>query len=363
MSEREGAILLVDDEPFNIRILADLLRPSYALTAARNGEEALERVVAGHPDLILLDVMMPRMDGHEVCRRLKADPATRDIPVIFVTAITGDEDETRGLAMGAVDYITKPIVPSVVLARVRTHVALARARRDLADQNRLLDRLVKDRTAELEATQDATILAMATLAETRDNETGNHIRRTQYYVRALASELARDPAFAPELDAKVIEWRFKSAPLHDIGKVGVPDAVLLKAGKLTPEEYETMKAHPAMGRDAILATEAILGDQAGSFLRYARMIAYSHHEKWDGSGYPEGLRGEDIPLPGRIMAVADVYDALISARVYKPPRSHEEAFALLREGAGSHFDPRIVAAAEAIGAEFRAIAGRFREPE
>ncbi|HEX5806398.1 MAG TPA: two-component system response regulator [Macromonas sp.] len=362
MNTAPDTILIVDDEPFNINVLMESLKASYRLMAARSGEQALQRVEGEQrPDLILLDVMMPQMDGHEVCHRLKANPATRDIPVIFVTAMDDELDEAKGFEIGAVDYITKPISPSIVRARVRTQLALAHAHRELANQNLHLERLVRERTADLEATQDVTILAMATLAETRDNETGNHIRRTQHYVKALAEVLREHPAFAAELTDVAIDLLYKSAPLHDIGKVGIPDGVLLKPDKLTTAEMEIMKHHARFGRDAILIAEAGLGDKESSFLRYAREIAYTHHERWDGNGYPQGLAGDDIPVSGRLMAVADVYDALISRRVYKPPFSHEKAVQIITEGAGGHFDPRIVAAFLQIENRFRAIAAEFRD--
>ena len=363
MTDARSLVLIVDDEPANIRVLADLLKPDHDIVVALNGEQALARaVMAPAPDLILLDVMMPRMTGHEVCTRLKADAATRDIPVIFVTAMSAEEDEGAGLALGAVDYIIKPVVPSLVQARVRTHLALSQARRELAGQNQRLDQLVKERTQDLEITQDVTIFALATLAETRDNETGNHIRRTQRYMGVLAGELSRHPDFAAELDPASIDLMVKSAPLHDIGKVGIPDEVLKKPGKLTPAEYEIMKQHPAFGRDAILASETLLGDRPNSFLRFAREIAYTHHERWDGTGYPQGLAGDAIPLSGRLMAVADVYDALITRRVYKPPFTSAEAAGIIREGEGLHFDPRIVQAFLRVEPAFLAIAGQYEDP-
>lgn len=364
-AQHQATILIVDDEPFNINVLMESLKSGYRLVAARSGEQALARVTGSSlPDLILLDVMMPGMDGHEVCRRLKADPATADIPVIFVTAMTDEQDETRGFELGAVDYIAKPISPPIVRARVRTQLALAHANHELANQNQLLERLVQERTQDLQTTQDVTIMALATLAETRDNETGNHIRRTQHYVKALAEELREHPDFAHALNDQTIELLYKSAPLHDIGKVGIPDGVLLKPDRLTTAEMDIMKNHPRYGRDAILVAEQGLGDQESSFLRFAREIAYTHHERWDGNGYPQGLAGDDIPLSGRLMAVADVYDALISRRVYKPPFSHQKAVKIITDSSGAHFDPRIVAAFLQIEDRFQAISNEFRdEPE
>jgi len=311
---------------------------------------------------VLLDIMMPEMDGYEVCRRLKADAATREIPVIFLTAKTQVEDESRGFEVGCVDYITKPISPPIVLARVRTHLALKAAADFLRDKNEYLAAEVARRTKQISIVQDVTIMAMASLAETRDQETGNHIRRTQHYVRLLALELRKQPKFAAVLDDATIELLFKSAPLHDIGKVGIPDAILLKPGKLTPEEFEVMKTHTKFGRDAIVAAEALL-DEPVSFLEYAREIAYSHQEKWDGTGYPEGLAGERIPLSARLMAVADFYDALISRRVYKPAFPHDKAVEIIREGRGKHFDPEVVDGFLAIQEACRAIAARYADRE
>ena len=356
-------VLIVDDEPINIKVLVELLRGDYALSVAKDGAQALARMAAPPmPDLLLLDVMMPGLDGMSVCRRLKADPATAEVPVIFITAMGQSEDETRGFEAGAVDYITKPISPPVVQARVRTHLALREARRRLEVHNRELEQRVAERTREVVQTQDVTIRALASLAETRDNETGNHIRRTQRYVRALAERLRAAPGFAERLDSRTVELLFKSAPLHDIGKVGIPDAILLKPGRHDEAESVVMRTHAALGRDAILGAEEEDG-QENSFLRVAREIAYGHHEKWDGSGYPDGLAGEAIPLSARLMAVADVYDALISRRVYKPAFPHEQAVAMILAGRGSHFDPDVVDCFAAIADDFKAIAARFQDEQ
>ena len=361
-------ILIVDDEPFNIKILVDLLHNDYTTIIAKNGAQALQRAVADpSPDLILLDIMMPDMDGYEVCERLKQLPSCHDIPVIFISAMNDTGDETHGLDLGAVDYIIKPISPPIVKARIRNHLALKQARSQLANQNEILEQRVTERTRELEVTQDITILCMTTLAETRDNETGNHIRRTQHYIRALARHLHDHPRFSSLLgEEKNIELLFKSAPLHDIGKVGIPDKILLKPGKLTDAEFTIMKRHAEFGYQAILNAESSLeqGINHGpekSFLRFAREISYSHHEKWNGGGYPQGLKEEEIPISARLMAVADVYDALISRRVYKPPFSHDKAVEIIQEGRGIHFDPDIVDAFTAVEAEFIRIAAQFND--
>jgi putative two-component system response regulator len=302
------------------------------------------------------------MDGYAVCERLKADPQTADIPVIFLTARSTPQDEERGFALGAVDYITKPISPAICLARLRTHLILKTTADFLRDKNEFLQAEVGKRTREVSAIQDVTILAMASLAETRDSDTGNHIRRTQHYVRALAWKLSSHPRFRDYLTVAHITMLFKSAPLHDIGKVGIPDRILLKRGRLTPEEFEIMKTHTTLGRDAIAHAEAALGLEV-AFLTMAKQIAYSHQEKWDGSGYPEGLKGDAIPIPARLMALADVYDALISRRVYKEPMAHADAVKIIEIASGQHFDPDVVQAFLQIHQQFYAIALTYADSE
>jgi len=341
-------ILIVDDTKANILILENLLNEDYDVNSAFNGVDALDIASGAEiPDLILLDIMMPEMDGYEVCRRLKKDIATRDIPVIFVTALTDVDDEARGLSLGAVDYITKPLNPHLVRARVKNQLELKRHRDHLEE-------LVRERTEELEITQEVTIECMASLAECRDPETGGHIKRTQNYIQALAAEMSNHPKYKGYLDAKTIKLLYKSAPLHDIGKVAIRDSIFLKPGKLTDEEFDKMKKHTTYGRDTIQTAATKLG--GNSFLRYAEEIAYTHQEKWDGSGYPRGLKEMDIPISGRLMAIADVYDALISRRVYKKPFTHAEAVNTILEGKGSHFDPDMVDAFMMIQEDFRQIA-------
>ncbi|HEY0062345.1 MAG TPA: two-component system response regulator [Telluria sp.] len=360
---RKPIILVVDDTPDNLMLMTNLLKDLYLVKAANNGEKALR--IAGqlpHPDLILLDIMMPGLSGHEVARLLKMDPAMRAIPIIFLTAMASSEDETRGLALGAADYITKPISPPVALARVETQLKVKAAADFLRDKNAFLEQEVQRRTREVVAIQDVTIHAMASLAETRDNETGNHIRRTQHYVKVLANALRSHPRFAAYLDDATIALLFKSAPLHDIGKIGIPDRILLKPGRFTPEEFEVMKTHTTLGRDAIAHAEAQLGMDV-EFLRLAKEIAYGHQEKWDGSGYPEGLAGDAIPISARLMAVADVYDALISRRVYKEGMPHAQAVQIILDGRGSHFDPDICDAFAACLPVFQEIAARFADTD
>lgn len=358
-----ATVLVVDDTPDNLMLMADLLRDRYRVKAANSGETAL-RVLQGNPlpDLILLDIMMTGMSGHEVARQLQQDPRTRSIPIIFLTALASMENEIEGLQLGAVDYITKPISPPLVLARVQTQLKIKAAADFLRDQNDFLEQEVQRRTREVIAIQDVTIQAMASLAETRDNETGNHIRRTQHYVRLLAELLRDHPRFKSFLNDDSIRQLFRSAPLHDIGKIGIPDHILLKPGRFTPDEFEIMKTHTTLGRDAIQRAEDQLGLSV-DFLRVAKEIAYSHQEKWDGSGYPQGLAGEEIPMSARLMAVADVYDALISRRVYKAGMPHEQALELIRQGRASHFDPDVCDAFLANAEQFHLIAERFADSD
>ena len=353
-------ILIVDDEKFYIDVLLDLLKDDYSVNIAKTGEQALKRVVNNTPpDLILLDIMMPGIDGYEVCRQLKADKCTRDIPVIFLTVKSEVGDEIHGFELGAVDYIAKPMSPPIVKSRVKNHLMLTQARKILQDQQAVLKQQVEEKTREITRTQDVAIYCMASLAETRDNETGNHIRRTQHYIRLLCNYLRDKAGYKEYLDDKTIDLLFKSAPLHDIGKVGVSDKVLLKPGPLNDDEWHEMKKHPQIGYETLLNTEKQLG--RSSFLDIAGEIALTHHEKWDGSGYPQGLKAEEIPIPGRLMALADVYDALISKRVYKEAFSHHKSAELIAGMKGSHFDPCIVDAFEQLKDEFKAIAEKFND--
>ncbi|MDX2299084.1 MAG: two-component system response regulator [Xanthomonadaceae bacterium] len=359
--DHRPTILVVDDMPDNLTLMSELLKGVYRVRVASSGERAL-RYAQGEavPDLILLDIMMPGLSGYEVLRALKAQERTREIPVIFLTAMGAAEDESKGLDLGAADYITKPISPPIVLARVRTQLENKAAADFLRDQNVFLEAEVQRRTRDVVAVQDVTILALAATAETRDPETGNHIRRTQHYVKLLAEKLRTHRRFADVLCDRTITMLFKSAPLHDIGKVGIPDRILLKPGPLTPEEFEIMKTHTTLGRDLIVAAERQLGGEV-EFLQFAKEIAYGHQEKWDGSGYPTGARGDEIPISARLMALADVYDALISRRVYKEPMPHAEAAAIIVNGRGNHFDPDIVDAFVDLQDEFCHIASRFSD--
>ena len=337
----KATLLCVDDTPANLYLLVELLKGDYRVKTATNGDQALQIVAASPPDLILLDVMMPGMDGYEVCRRLKADAASRDIPILFLTARTQADDEALGLNLGAADYIHKPISPPILMARVNHHLKIKRYNDLLQDRNQWLEEEVSRRISQLHRMQAATIHVITTLAEFRDEETGSHIRRTQEYMRLIVNEMCRFAEHADNLPSDRQVQIINSAPLHDVGKVAIPDTILLKPGRLTAEEFEIMKSHSIRGDEILTRAMKNLGD-TGGFLETARQIARSHHEKWDGSGYPDGLVGAAIPLPARMMAVADVYDAVRSERPYKKGMSHTEAFAILRDGRGSHFDPQIV---------------------
>jgi putative two-component system response regulator len=323
MEEKKGirTILVVDDTVENIDVLSGVLRKKYKIKVALNGEKAL-KIVNADPkiSMILLDIMMPGIDGYEVCRQLKQNPLTAPIPVIFITAMCQEEDERVGLELGAVDYITKPFSPSIVEARVRTHLALY-------DQNLALEHLVKVRTAELLETRLQIVHRLGRAAEFRDNETGLHVIRMSHYARLIAKELDYGETWT--------ELIFNAAPMHDIGKIGIPDKILLKKGPLTDEEWSIMRKHPEYGVE-------IIGDNSSDILMTAKEIALTHHEKWDGSGYPRMLKGEEIPISGRIIAIADVFDALTTKRPYKEAWSVEDAVKLMNDHSGSHFDPNLI---------------------
>ncbi len=334
-------ILIVEDDPDSVTVIAELLAPLYNVRIANSGPRALELVQqTPQPDLILLDIMMPEMDGFAVTGHLKADSRTQHIPIIFLTAMDSIGDETKGLALGAVDYITKPIRPAIVLARIEAQLELKRARDWLKDQNTHLEAEISRRMAENEMVQDVTIRTLARLAEMRDSDTGQHILRTSLYVKNLALLLQKNSAYSHLLADRDIVLLGKSAPLHDIGKVGIPDRILMKPSRLTEEEWTIMKTHPLIGAQSIESAEKDINTKI-DFLTYAKEIAHWHHEKWDGSGYPDGLAGQQIPLSARLMALADVFDALMFKRVYKPAFNKEDVRAIIAEGRERHFDPVI----------------------
>jgi len=331
---KKQRVLIVDDTPRNIEVLVELLQDEYIVQVATQGETALKLAFRRpHPDIILLDIMMPKMDGFEVCRRLKRDQKTQNIPVIFVTSLTENKDEVKGLELGAVDYITKPIHPELLKARLFNHLELKRHKDNLEE-------LVDERTKELKLAKEATIEAMGIVAENRDPETGGHIHRTKNYMKVLAKELAINPKYTDALSKEMIELLYSSAPLHDIGKVAISDKILLKPSKLDKDEYDRIKEHTTIGEATIETVQNTVGKN--EFLETAKLMAASHHEKFDGTGYPRGLQGYDIPLCGRLMALVDVYDALISRRTYKEPISHSKVVEMIKSERNKHFDPDIV---------------------
>lgn len=325
--DRRPRLLLVDDEPTNLHVLRQILGDDYRLQFATDGPKALQLVKLQKPDLILLDIMMPTLSGYDVCRQLKAHPQTQDIPVIFVSALSETGDETEGFEAGGVDYITKPVRAPIVRARVRTHLSLVRT--EALRQSRL-----------------EIVQRLGRAAEHKDNETGMHVLRMSHFAQALALAIGCSPEWAEDL--------LHAAPMHDVGKIGIPDAVLLKPGPLTEAEWHTMRQHAAIGA-------AIIGEHDSGILQLARSIALTHHEKWDGTGYPAGLRGLEIPLAARIVAIADVFDALTSERPYKHAWSVDDAMAHLQAQSGRHFDPDLVPVFLTLRTELETIRARWRD--
>ncbi len=355
-----STVLVVDDDPANLGVVGGLLAPDHAVKVANSGQRALQLASQPpRPDLILLDIMMPEMDGHAVLAALKADPATRDIPVVFLTAIDSPQGEEGGLREGAVDYITKPIQPLLLLARVREQLELKQARDALEAHNAQLEAEVARRMAENERVQDVSIRALARLAEIREPGKSHHILRTSLYVVALAQLLRRHPRYEDQLTPSVIRTLGKSAPLHDIGKVGLPDAILGKTGPYDPIEREQMQTHTLMGAQALERAERD-AEQPVEFLAMAKTAARRHHENWDGSGYPDGLSGDRIPLPAQLMRLADCFDAVVS---HSGPAGGGEARARMREGRGRRFSPELFDVFDAHFDRFLGIAHQYRDAE
>lgn len=357
------SVLVVDDAPDNLTLLCELLKDHYQVKVANSGETALKIARSKTPpDIILLDIMMPRMDGYEVCRLLKRDSNTAGIPVIFLTARSDPESEAYGFDLGVADYITKPISPPIVLARIKAQIQIKAAAEFLDDKARYLEHEVVKRSQETATIQELTILAMAFLAESSVYETSNHLRRTQHYVKALAQKLRFNPRFVGFLSDSNINMLFWAAPLHDIGNLGIPGHILLKPGttKLTPEEYAIIKTHTTLGWQAVQRADQSLEIRV-QFLDIAQDMILYHHERMDGSGYPKGLKGDQIPIAARLMAIADVYDALVSERAYKTAVPHERAVEILCKEERHNFDPDMLDALVAIEDEFASIALRFND--
>ena len=349
-----ATIMLVDDSRVNLHLLELMLsRQRYNVRSFRQGAAALEWAAENPPDLILLDVIMPVMDGFELCARIKADERLKDIPVIFISAMNDLKTKVKAFGAGAVDYITKPFEMEELHTRVRTHLEIRSMQVRLTQHNQELERLVEQKVREISDSQLATILALAKLAESRDDETGNHLERVQILCAVLAEHLSGTQAYRHLIDRTFITDIYHASPLHDIGKVGIPDRILLKPGRLDPDEFEIMKTHSVIGADTLEAVR--LKYRGNAFIDMGISIARWHHERWDGRGYPDGLAGDKIPLPARIMAAADVYDALRTERCYKKAMPHDRALEIIRDGKGSQFAPDIVDAVLALGDQLRDI--------
>ena len=355
-----ATIMVVDDTPANLKLLEEMLQSrGYRVVQFPRGAMALKAAAKNPPDLIMLDIMMPEMDGFEVCRRLKANESLKEIPVLFISALDDTDSKLQAFSEGGVDYVTKPFQEAEVLARVKTHLELWRVWRELEKHNFQLEDLVREKVKEIAASQMSTIIAISKLAEHKDEETGRHVERTQVFCKLVAEKLRENNQYAESITDAFIEDLYHAAPLHDIGKVGIADNILLKPGKLTHEEFEIMKTHATIGVTTLQAVQRKYPNNA--FINMGISVTRSHHEKWDGSGYPDGLVGEDIPLSACIMAIVDVYDALRSKRPYKEAFTHEKARGIIQEGAGSHFYPAVVEAFLAVETECAEIRERMKD--
>jgi putative two-component system response regulator len=353
-------ILVVDDTPANLHLLANMLKErGYKTRPVPSGMLALQAALSDPPDLILLDIHMPAMDGYEVCQSLKADDRLKDIPVIFISALNEVLDKVRAFSVGGMDYITKPFQFDEVQARVETHLKIRRLQEELERHNRQLGKLVQSQVKKISDTQMALIFALAKLAESRDDDSGMHLERVQTLCRKLAEGLSGQGRFGSQVDDKFIETIFHASPLHDIGKVAIPDRILLKPGKLTDEEFGIMKTHAALGAEKLEAVQRKF--PGNNFLDMGIAIAKYHHEKWNGQGYPQGLAGEAIPLAARIMAVVDVYETLRAKRCYKDAYSHEESVDIIVSSSGTHFDPEIVKIFVDLKDDFRKLRDELKD--
>ncbi len=356
-------VFVVDDNPTILSHIMLLLKDIYEVKLFKSGLDMLDyvkRTLNALPDLILLDVVMPDCSGYDIIKELKNDDILSEIPVIFLTARNDEQDETMGLELGAVDYITKPFQQSVLLARIQNHLFMKDAKDFLKSQSKFLEAEVERRVQEIKKVQELVIYMTTSLTETRDNETGNHIKRTQEYTKLLAQKLKTHEKFRHLLDDKMIEMIHQAAPLHDLGKIGIPDCILLKPGRLTPEEFDVIKKHTILGKQVVERAEKMAG-MSFEFMTVVKDIVYSHHEKWDGSGYPEGLKGDEIPLAARLMALADVFDALSTKRVYKDAYPIDVVIEEILKGKGTHFDPDVVDAFLSIKESFISICRSFSD--
>jgi len=333
-------IMLVDDNLANLKIGNNILEEKYTVATASSAAKMFKLLENNTPALILLDIDMPEMNGFEAIKILKSKPETKNIPVIFLTAKTESDNELEGLSLGAIDYITKPFNPALLLKHIEVHLLVEAQRKELQCFNENLQKMVEEKTQDILELHNILLKVIAELVECRDNVTGGHIERTQKGVRILLEELEKNGVYQEETKNWDANLLLQSCQLHDVGKISIDDNILKKPGKLSNEEFEEMKKHTVFGEQVIERIETLTKES--NFLIYAKIFAASHHEKWDGTGYPRGLKGNDIPLLGRIMAIADVYDALISVRPYKEALTHEEAVRIIVEGSGTQFDPTLV---------------------
>ena len=331
---------MVDDNLTNLTVGKNALLGKYKVFTIPSGKKLFEMLEKTTPDMILLDIEMPEMDGYEIIRELRSNDATKMIPVIFLTARSDSSSELEGLSLGAIDYISKPFSPPLLLKRIEVHMLVEEQKHQLEDYNHNLQDMVDNKTKTVLDLQNAILRTVAELVECRDNTTGGHIERTQSYLRILVTALMKDDDYRDEVASWNIDFLLQSSQLHDVGKIAIKDSILQKPAKLTPEEFDEMKTHTSYGIKVIEKIQE--NTTEATFLEYAKIFASTHHEKWDGTGYPSGLAGNNIPLQGRLMAIADVYDALISERPYKKPFTHEDAVEIIKNGSGSHFDPKLV---------------------
>ena len=339
-ANKKGSVLVVDDENSNIMALTHLLSPAYTVYAAKNGQNAIAAAEKYLPDIILLDVLMPGMSGYDVLKRLKSKAETVHIPVVFLTGKSDAKSELEGLSLGAIDYISKPFSPPLLLKRIEHHLLVESQKQELVDFSNNLRKMVETKTKTVVELQNAVLQTMAELVEFRDDITGGHVERIQRYLSIILKTMKKMKIYDNETAAWDIALVLQSAQLHDVGKIAIADSILKKPEKLTDEEFDVIKTHVVFGKTII---EKIRRNTTEHFfLEYAQVFASTHHEKWDGSGYPNRLRGQEIPLKGRIMAIIDVYDALVSERPYKKALTHEEAVNIIMEGKGTHFDPALV---------------------
>jgi putative two-component system response regulator len=358
MQDKRYKIMLVDDDMSQLIIGKNMLINHFEVFAIPSAPRLFEVLKNVEADLILLDIVMPGMDGYETITRLKSDDNFADIPVIFITAQNDETSEFKGLDLGAIDYITKPFSAPLLVKRIQNHLRLASHEKELKNYNTNLERMVQEKTRQVVTLQNSLISSLAEMVEIRDSVTGSHVIRTQKYLELLVEQSMKDSVYLDEIAKWDLETLCASAQLHDVGKIAISDAILNKPGKLTEEEFTQMKRHVPAGVDALSRIEKTAS--AHSFLFHAQIFAGTHHEKWDGTGYPAGLRGCEIPLQGRLMAIADVYDALISERLYKPAYSQEKSVSIMVEGKGKHFDPALVGTFLKVADRFAEIAHEYR---